>query len=218
MKELIGSGQYVRVVQDSNTKAQGLDKYGRQLGYVETLPKPFDNLLRIPVVGKYIPAMDVNKKMLSEGYGDIAYRHLSGRTDRAQTYDKVRTAAQEAGIGIWSPEGRANLDWVGKEQTVADRQASRFERETGQPMPESWLQPYMTAGGSGLMVTGNTGVFQQMPRSGNALVRAWNAALAAGGAIEYNQRADRTLAYETKRPTGIRSDYEREIEQMLYGY
>lgn len=216
MKELIKPGQYVRVVQDSNKKASGIDIYDRQLGYVETLPKPFDNLLRIPYLGKAIPAIDINKKMIREGYGDIDYRELSGRTDRAETYDSVRIAAQNAGRNIWSPEGRAALPWVGTEMTIDQRRQDYYQRRTGDPLPDATLSPFMTAAGLGLLTTGNSGIFQKMPISGSALVQLYNATLAVGGALEYNQRATRTLPYETKRPGNILSDYQRDMQRMLW--
>jgi len=216
MKELIKPGQYVRVVKDSNAKASGLDVHGRQLGYVETLPKPFDNLLRIPYLGKVIPAIDVNKKMIREGYGDIDYRELSGRTDRAETYDRARIAAQESGNNIWSPKGREALNWVGTEKTVDQRRQDYYQKRTGEPLPDATLTPFMTAAGMGLMTTGNSGIFNMMPISGSALVQLYNAALAVGGALEYNQRATRTLPYETKRPAGLMSDYQREMQNWLW--
>ena len=134
-KELIKPGQYVRVVSDSNPKAGGLDKHGRKLGVVETLPKPFDNLLRIPYLGKVIPAVDVNKKLIKEGLVDIHYRDLSGRTDRSDDYDKARAIAQARGTGIWSTDGREKLPWVGTEKTTDQRRAEAFKRGTGCDLP-----------------------------------------------------------------------------------
>ncbi|HMO51246.1 MAG TPA: thermonuclease family protein [Kiritimatiellia bacterium] len=215
IQELIKPGQYVRVVSDSNPKAGGLDKHGRKLGVVETLPKPFDNLLRIPYVGKVIPAVDVNKKLIKEGLVDIHYRDLSGRTDKSDAYDAARAVAQARGTGIWSPEGRAALPWVGTEKTTDQRRADAFKRSTGRDLPEERIGPVSQALGLGLMTTGNSGIFGAMPRSGTALAQTYNAVLAALGTVQYNEQARRASKRRAKRPTGIKTDYDRRVEEAM---
>jgi len=214
-KELIKPGQYVRVVSDSNPKAGGLDKHGRKLGAVETLPKPFDNLLRIPYVGKVIPAIDVNKKLIKEGLVDIHYRDLSGRTDRSDDYDKARAIAQARGTGIWSAEGRSKLPWVGTEKTTDQRRADAFKRSTGRDLPEERVGALSQALGLGLMTTGNSGIFRSMPKSGTALAQTYNALLAATGTLQYNEQARRVSKRRAKKPSGIKTDYDRRVEAAL---
>jgi len=205
----------VRVVSDSNPKAGGLDKHGRKLGVVETLPIPFDQLLRIPYLGKVIPAVDVNKKLIKEGLVDIHYRDLSGRTDRAEAYDQARAVARARGEGIWSAEARKALPWVGTEKTSAERRAEAFRRSTGRTLPEEQVGPWTQALGLGLMTTGNAGVFGAMPKSGSGLAQTYNAVLAALGAVQYNEQARRAAKRKAKRPSGIKTDYDRRVEEAL---
>lgn len=217
------------LVPSINTGNNGYDKYWRPLAVVETIPRvaglPLDRLLDIPYLGKVIPAVDLNKKMVAEGLADIHWRDLSirqgsGIPDRAQAYDKVRAAAQEAGIGVWSPEGRAALPWVGTEKTVQQRSDEYFRERTGTERPAEAWKDLMLTGGMGLMVTGNTGIFGMMPRSGTALAQTWNAALAAGGALEYNERARRTAPRNASRPRDVKTDYQRELDALMraWGY
>lgn len=213
-KQLIKPGQYVRVVSDSNPKAGGLDKHGRKLGVVETLPKPFDNLLRIPYVGKVIPAVDVNKKLIKEGLVDIHYRDLSGRTDRSDDYDKARAIAQARGSGIWSEEGRKQLPWVGTEKTTEQRRAEMFKKSQGRDLPEERIGPLSQALGLGLMTTGNSGVFSAMPKSGTALAQTYNAVLAALGTAQYNEQARRASKRKAKKPSA-KTDYDRRVEEAM---
>jgi len=214
-KELIKPGQYVRLVSDSNPKAGGLDKHGRKLGVVETLPKPFDHLLRIPYLGKVIPAVDVNKKLIKEGLVDIHYRDLSGRTDRSDDYDKARAIAQARGTGIWSAEGREKLPWVGTEKTTDQRRAEAFKRGTGRDLPEEQIGAISQALGLGLMTTGNSSIFGAMPKSGTALAQTYNALLAALGTAQYNEQARRAYQRRAKKPSGIKTDYDRRVEAAM---
>ena len=69
--------------------------------------------------------------------------------------------------------------------------------------------------GLGLMTTGNSGVFGMMPQSGTGAAQAWNAALAVLGALEYNERANRTLDRTPRPPSVIKSDWQRAQEARL---
>jgi len=215
INELVKENQYVRLVEDSNPMAGGFDKYGRAVRTVETLPKPFDQLLRVPYLGKVIPARDVNKTLIREGLADIHYRELSGRGDRQEAFDKARAKAQAEKIGIWSEEGRAALPWVGKEKTVQERREANYQRQTGQSLPYPQWANVSEKAGLGLMTTGNSGVFGMMPQSGTGAAQAWNAALAVLGALEYNERANRTLDRTPRPPSVIKSDWQREQEARL---
>jgi hypothetical protein len=215
MKNLIQPGQYIRIVQDSNSKAAGVDIYGRQLGYVETLPKPFDQLLRIPYLGKVIPARDTGRTLIQEGLADIAYRQLSGRTDRAVSYDQARAQAQGEGIHVWTPEGRAALPWVGSEKTVAERQADAFRRATGGDLPtHTPAANALTPLALGLMTTGNTGIFRAMTGSGQGVAQLYNLAVAGAGAAEFNERAMRRYPRNAYQPN-IPSIYDLERQRIM---
>lgn len=216
IQQLIRPGQYVRVVTDSRAEDGGYDKYGRKLGVVETLPKPFDQLLRVPYIGKVIPARDVNKTLIKEGLVDIHYRQLSGRTDRQEANDAARAIAQAAGRGIWSAEGRAALPWVGTEKTVEERRQANFRRQTGQDLPYPQWSEVSDRAGIGLMTTGNSGVFGMMPRSGVGAAQAWNAALAVLGAVEFNERASRALDRRPRAPAVVVTDWQRRMESLGY--
>jgi len=203
MAELLTPGQAFRLVRDSHPKAAELDVHGRQLGYVETLPRPFDNLLRVPVLGEMIPAREINEQMLREGYADVRYRELSGTTDRQIAHDKARRRAEAEGRNVWSDEGRAALPWVG--QTPDARDSS-----TNLPL---WRKAMKTAG-LGLMTTGQSGAFKAMGPGGNAAAQAWNAALAVGGAAEYNAvAAERSKPRRYAPPAWMKTDYEKRAEE-----
>ena len=224
MKELLKPGQYARIVADSHPKAYGLDKWDRMMGVVETLPRPFDRLLAIPGVGKYIPAMDLNEKMLRLGLADTAYRHLSGRTDRDAAYDAAREAAvRDAARGrtpsIFDAVGRELLPQqqydLLSEKTYEQKADERFKQATGRDRPPERWGNFAQPAGVGLMASGNTGLWGQMPVSGNTLATLYNAVLAVSGAFEYNERAARAIPYNLSTPAGI-SDYRRDMERRGY--
>ena len=215
IQQLVKENQYVRLVEDSNPKAGGFDKYGRAVRTVETLPKPFDQLLRVPYLGKVIPARDVNKTLIREGLADIHYRELSGRGDRQEAYDAARAKAQAEKIGIWSDEGRAALPWVGQEKTVQERREANYQRQTGQSLPYPQWANISEKAGLGLMTTGNSGIFGMMPKAGTGAAQAWNAALAVLGSLEYNERAQRTLDRSPRPPSVIKSDWQLAQEARL---
>ncbi len=230
-EQLVKANQVVRLVEDSHRKAGGSDHYYRTLRTPETLPKPFDKLLKARIfafpIGKYlVPAVDVPKKLIKEGYGDIHYRELSGITDRGQKYDAAREYAQAKGLGIWSPEAQTAYEefakahpeykpWIGKEKTVEERQAQKFRQQNQwAPPPEQKTSELQDILGIGLMTTGNTGIFAQMPRSGTASAQIWNAALALLGAIQYNERASAAIQTGTSMSKEIATDYEREMKAL----
>ena len=215
---------YVRIVADSHDKAQGVDIYGRMMGVVETLPRPFDKLLAIPGIGKYIPAMDLNEKLLRLGLADTAYRGLSGRTDRDAAYDAAREAAvRDAAMGktpsIFDAVGRELLPQqqydLLSEKTYEQKADERFKQATGQDRPPERWGTFAQPAGMGLMASGNTGLWGQMPVSGNTLATLYNAVLAVSGAFEYNERAQRAIPYNLSTPAGI-SDARRELERLGY--
>jgi len=223
-KEKLKAAPYVRIVADSHPKAYGLDKYGRMMGVVETLPRPFDKLLAIPRAGKYIPAIDLNKKLLRLGLADTAYRKLSGRTDRDAAYDAAREAAvRDAERGrtpsIFDAVGRELLPQqqykLLSEKTYEQKADERFKQATGRDRPPERWGKFAQPAGVGLMASGNTGLWGQMPISGNTLATLYNAVLAVSGAFEYNERAARAIPYNLSTPAGI-SDYRRDMERRGY--
>ena len=205
--KLVAGGQYVRLKSDSHPKAAGTDVHGRTLATVETLPKPFDQLLRVPVVGKLIPAKEFQTEMIKAGLADTAYRQLSGPTDVGEAHDKARSIAQADGKGIWAPDVKEQLPWVGKEKTVQE-----LRRNPSAPQPSN----LGTALGSGLMVTGQSGVFKTMGASGNVAAQTWNAALAVLGAREFNQKASaRPGDIVYRPPKAVKTRYETDAQQVL---
>ena len=53
-----------------------------------------------------------------------------------------------------------------------------------------------------------------LPRSGTFAAQTWNAALAALGALEYNERAERTIPRSTPPPASVQTDYAREMAAL----
>ena len=216
-RKLLPDGQTVRVVLDSHPKAAGKEVHGRQLATVETLPAPFDKLLRVPILGKLIPAQEFQTEMIGAGLADTHYRNLSGATDTQEAHDAARAAAQAAGKGIWSEEGRSALPWVGTEKTheqikadMAARRAQQAEK-MGYPAPGPEADTRLgNLLGTGLMVSGNSGAFPQMGAGGNLVAQGWNALLAGIGVREYNAKAKaRPLPTVYVPPAGVRTEYEK---------
>lgn len=204
--ELVGEGQYVRLHFDSHEKAAGKEVHGRQLASVETLPRPFDNLLRIPGLGRLIPAQEFQTEMIRSGLADIHYRQLSGPIDTGREHDAARDEAKAAGTGIWSAEARAQLPWVGTEKTVYERTGHNT------PPPDSTVQTLL---GQGLMTTGQSGAFRTMGGSGNLTAQAWNAALAIMGAQEYNAKAAyNTAPTKYPAPAGYKTEFQQQAASV----
>lgn len=173
LRKYLKEGQTVRIVADSNDRAAEVDKYGRPVRYVETLPTGLNWLLDTPV-GKYVPAKDLGLELTRQGMGDDRYQSLAGRTDRAKEYTEARKEAREAGRGVWQPDIAEDLGWVGTAKDYEDPDAD---------LP-AWTKAVGPAG-MGLMATGNAGVFQAMGQSaGGAAAKAYNALLAVGGAAQ----------------------------------
>lgn len=214
LTQLASPGQTVRVVQDSNQQAAGVDAWNRQLATVQTVPKGLNWALNIPYLGKALPARDVGETMLREGWGDIRYRHLSGRTDTAATYDVAREAARDAGLNVWSEAGREAHPWVGQERTVAERSDAHYRRMTGEERPDSLYGKALTPAAIGLMTSGNTGIFRTLGRGGPGIAQAYNLLVAALGAAEYNERAARTAPSEYYVPHGLATDYQAGLDEV----
>jgi endonuclease YncB( thermonuclease family) len=196
------TGKTVKLVTSPGAE---VDKYGRDLAYIETLPGFLDAALNIPLVGKYLPAADQNKRMIELGYGQPRYLELSGGHERQVEYDKALVRAREAGVGVHSPEGLEELDY--HYRTPAERR--------GQPA----TAPASSAGsllGSGLMVTGQSGLFKHMGAPGNVAAQTWNAALAALGAQEYNAKAAARPSETVFRPPkAVKTEYEKQAQEVL---
>jgi endonuclease YncB( thermonuclease family) len=196
------TGKTVKLVKSPGAE---LDKYGRELAYVETLPGPLDAALAIPGVGKWIPASDQNLELIEKGYGQPRYLELSGGHDRQIEYDKATERARRAGVGVHSPEGLEKLEY---HYETWDQKHGR-----GDAPPESALQ---TALGLGLMATGQSGAFKHMGGAGNIAAQTWNAILAGLGAADYNQKArERGAPVHYRPPAGTKTTYERQAEATL---
>ena len=64
------------------------------------------------------------------------------------------------------------------------------------------------------MATGNSGLFGMLPKSGAIAAQTWNAALAALGALEYNERARRTIPRRTRQIKAVKTDFAREMDAL----
>ena len=222
ISELLGTNQTVRIVRDSSPKAQiSSDPGHRQLAYVETLPRPLDKLLNVPILGKIIPAREINKTLIEEGMGDTHYREISGPTDRQLEHDAARRIAQEMQAGVWKPEVKQQLPWVGKEKFAEDP-------TTNMPPAVRALQKAMLIGGDTLMVAGNTGLLSEMGPGGKVVAEGVNAALAVGGALEYNYKAqvaqDKAEARKGwrnplyARPKWLKTDFQKKSSASMDRY
>lgn len=211
--KIIRPRQWVRVVEDSHPEAGGLDAYGREVRTLETLPRPFDQLLRVPVLGKLLPAREFQEAMIRAGYADIDYRELTKyKGDNLERHDAARRAAQTAGLGIWSPKARQDSDlqrWVGTEETVTERKERRYAEShggVGKPyLPATELSKTL---GIGLMVSGNSGAFGPMGRTGQLLAQAWNGLMAGVGAEQYNEQAENAWERDVGAPDSHMTPYQ----------
>ena len=222
LREILKPGQYVNVVKDSHPKASGKDVHGtRELGYIDKPPTGLGWAVNIPKLGALVPGTDIGKKLLTEGYGDVRYRELSGPVDRGLEYDAARKTAKESGKNVWSPEGQKALPWVGKTKEFSDP-------TTNMPPAVRALQKAMLIGGDTLMVAGNTGLLSEMGPGGKVVAEGVNAALAVGGALEYNYKAQvaqdkaearkgwRNPLYE--RPKWLKTDFQKKSSASMDRY
>ncbi|HMP76852.1 MAG TPA: thermonuclease family protein, partial [Kiritimatiellia bacterium] len=204
------TGKYVRVVESPGAST---DKYGRGLGYLETLPGPFHRALAVPGLNKLLPAVDQNKKMIELGYGQPRYLELSGGHARQIEYDKATARAIARGVGVHSPAGLEQLDYHYKPWDQKKREeASRL----GFTLPDEGPSSLATPLGIGLMTTGQSGVFKHMGGSGNVAAQSWNALLAVLGAREFNQQAAQNPVPKTyRRVKALKTERERRAEEVL---
>lgn len=203
-----------------NTQNNGFDKYWRPLAQIE---KPLipgtGRLLNVPILRHLVPTRNVGETILREGLADIHYRHMKGGGDEMERYDAARESARKKGIGVWTPEARAALPWVGKEKTLEERKIDRYRRMTGQEWSEPGTYALQKALGLGFMTSGNTGILRSMPLTGgNIVAPAWNTALAILGAVNYNYRAERATPRYAVLPsrTTVKPDWARNLQAQGY--
>ncbi|HOU20855.1 MAG TPA: hypothetical protein PKX16_01390 [Kiritimatiellia bacterium] len=203
-----------------NTQNNGFDKYWRPLAQIE---KPLipgtGRLLNVPILRHLVPYRNVGETILREGLADIHYRHMKGGGDEMERYDAARESARKKGIGVWTPEARAALPWVGKEKTLEERKIDRYRRMTGQEWSEPGTYALQKALGLGFMTSGNTGILRSMPLTGgNIVAPAWNTALAILGAVNYNYRAERAMPRYAVLPsrTTVKPDWARNLQAEGY--
>ena len=203
-----------------NTQNNGFDKYWRPLAQIE---KPLipgtGRLLNVPYLRHLVPTRNVGETILREGLADIHYRHMKGGGDEMERYDQAREYAREKGIGVWTPEARAALPWVGTEKTLEEKKIDRYRRMTGQEWSEPGTYKLQKALGLGFMTSGNTGILRSMPLSGGTIVApAWNTALAILGAVNYNYKAERATPRYAVLPsrTVVKPDWARELQSQGY--
>ena len=195
-KEL--TGKTVKIVRSPGSEK---DKYGRDLAYVETLPGPLDKVLKLPLVGKYIPAVDQNKKTIEAGYGQPRYLELSGGHARQKDYDLATTRAIAQSVGVHSAEGKEKLEYHYQ------------PKYTNSP---SLLDQAGTYAGIGLMGTGQSGTFRALGPTGNAAAQTWNALMSAIGTAQHVQSGNKNQSGRVYRaPKDYATDYQMEVERVL---
>lgn len=218
-------GKTVRLVQTQDKNRGplvGKDIYGqRDLRYVETLPGPLDKALAIPVVGKLIPSAlttDQNLKTIQQGYALPKQAHeklVGGKHDRRYEYDAAAGEAQKAGVGLNQPHD-ASIPSVPVYKTFAQR---AVEKGNPDPTPSAFQQA-TSAAGQGLMISGNSGALNRLGQgAGTGVAQGWNAALAVGGALDYNATArKRTAPRVYKPPKKLATRNETEARQLIQDY
>ena len=218
-------GKTVRLVytHDKNGPLVGKDIYGRDLAYVETLPRPFDKLLAIPGIGKFIPAQDQNLKTIEAGYAlpKQAFERLAGgQHDRRYEYDEAAARAIASGVGVndRAAGAESGLGQIPTYTPFEERKRKRL-KDQGYDVPDTPTSNLATMLGLGLMGTGQSGVFREMGPSGNLAAQSWNASLAVLGAGEQRQRASQNPAPRRyQKPKSAKSEGERNADQILERY
>ena len=221
-KELLGKTVRLVYTHDKGGPLVGKDIYGRDLAYVETLPRPFDKLLAIPGIGRLIPAQDQNLKTIESGMALPKQAHerlQGGKHDRRYDYDEAAAKAIADHVGLNDRASNTNgLPEVPEYVPFAERQR-RDAAKKGYAIPDIPQSGLSTALGLGLMTTGQSGVFREMGPAGNIAAQAWNALLAVRGANEFNQQARRNpVPRSTRKPKGVKSEGERNADQILERY
>jgi endonuclease YncB( thermonuclease family) len=221
-QELLGRTVRLVYTHDKGGPLVKKDIHGRDLAYVETLPRPFDKLLAIPGLGKLIPAQDQNMRTIEAGMALPKQAHerlQGGKHDRRYDYDEAAAKAIAARVGLNDRAGNTNgLPAAPEYVPFAERKKQDTEKR-GYTIPDTPSSAWTTAAGLGLMTTGQSGVFKHMGKAGNIAAQAWNALLAVGGAHDYNrQAAQNPVPRKTRTPKGVRSDAERRADEVVAGY
>ena len=221
-EELLGRTVRLVYTHDKGGPLVKQDIHGRDLAYVETLPRPFDKLLAIPGLGKLIPAQDQNLKTIEAGMALPKQTHerlQGGKHDRRYDYDEAAARAIAARVGLNDRAGNTNgLPAVPEYVPFAERKRRDAEKQ-GYAIPDAPPSTWTTAAGLGLMTTGQSGVFKYMGKAGNIAAQAWNALLAVGGARDYNRQAKQNpVPRKTRTPKGVKSEAERRADEVVAGY
>jgi endonuclease YncB( thermonuclease family) len=221
-KELLGKTVRLVYTHDKGGPLVEKDIYGRDLAYIETLPRPFDKLLAIPGLGKLIPAQDQNLKSIEAGMALPKQAHerlQGGKHDRRYVYDAAAAKAIASHVGLNDRAANTNgLPEVPEYVPFAERKKQDAEKR-GYSIPDTPQSNLSTTLGLGLMTTGQSGVFKHMGPAGNIAAQAWNALLAVGGARDYNRQAEQNpVPRKTRTPRGVRSEAERDADRILERY
>jgi endonuclease YncB( thermonuclease family) len=216
LMSLVKPGQTVRVRSGTPEGAFMTDKYGRQLAYVETVPQA---IAALPGVRRVWPGTDVASKLITEGLAQPRYEELNPAGHaRQMRYNALAELAKDVQAGMWSPEGAKTVaEWPHKDlfvyKTFTERRDEAMRRAGIAPAESSrLLDAGMHIGSLGLMTTGNAGLFKYLPRSGNLAAQTWNAALAIGGGLQHNQRADnRPPPKPISKPRYLPDDYDLKL-------
>lgn len=207
-KQLAPDGTAVRIVAggpedrlDPNPKKRAgdfeADKRGRTLAYVESIPAL---VAKIPGLRRVWPGTDVMGTLIDEGLAQPRYDYLGSEASRLKDYHAAAAKAYEAGRGLYSPEATKALERGGLYRWIpTDRDA-----------PAPAISGAMNIGGSGLLISGNTGLFRALgEKTGGAVAQAWNAALAIGGAAQNKATGPKNTGKKYTAPKGYPTDYEK---------
>ena len=165
-KEIAPDGTVVRL-RAGGPDGVDVDKYGRELRYVEKIP---DLVAAIPGLRRIWPGTDVGGTLLEEGLAQPRYGELGAQNARKKDYDAATAAAQAAALGVWSPEGMESVDYHYK---IPDAK------------PGESLGTIGNLAGTGLLTTGQSGAFRALGPAGNLAAQAWNAAMSAIGTSQH---------------------------------
>ncbi len=144
-----------------------VDKYGRELRYVEAIPAL---VAAIPGLRRVWPGTDVGERLVEAGLAQPRYVELGAQHARKRDYDAAAAEALAEGRGVHSAAGQRRLD---------------YHYEPPPPKPGEGLNAIGNLAGTGLLTTGQSGAFRALGPAGNLAAQAWNAAMSAIGTAQH---------------------------------
>ena len=165
-REIAPDGSVVRL-RAGGAEGVDIDKYGRELRYVEAIP---ELVAAIPGLRRIWPGTDVGTALLEEGLAQPRYGELGAQNSRKRDYDAATATAAAEARGVWSPEGLESVD---------------YHYKLPDAKPGEGLNAIGNLAGTGLLTTGQSGIFRALGPAGNLAAQAWNAAMSAIGTAQH---------------------------------